>query len=81
MNNNPMIHLPGGGAVRRSEIVALRPAEMRFFRDFHAIAQKYNLGLHCAECGQDLVGGNSGHESHFIISCGCREFKGERPRE
>lgn len=79
-NTNPLIHLPGGGAVRRADIVGISPAEMVFFRDFHIIAQKYNLGLHCAYCGVDVQGANSGSESYFSVSCNCREFRGERPR-
>lgn len=80
-NNNPLIHLPTGGAIRRAEVVSLTTHEMKFFRDFHAIAQRHNLGMHCASCGDSLVGDNTGHESHFTIRCSCREFKGERPRD
>lgn len=79
-NTNPIIHLPDGNAIRRSNVVALSSKEMLFFRDFHAIAQRLNIGIHCAECGHDLQGANTGHESHFTISCSCREFKGERPQ-
>ena len=79
-NSNPILHLPDGQAVRRTEVVALTSKEMIFFRDFHTIAQRHNLGLHCSECGQDLQGGNTGHESYFTISCSCLEFKGERPK-
>ena len=80
-NKNPVIHLPDGGAVRRANIVALTSKEMLFFRDAHAVAQRLGIGLHCGECGDDLRGDNTGHESHFTIRCSCREFKGERPRE
>ena len=73
----PAIITPG--AFRTPEVVALSKAEMMFFQDAHAIAQRLNIGLHCAECGHDLRGDNTGHESHFTVSCKCREFKGERP--
>lgn len=76
-NTNPVIHLPGGGAVRRADVVSLTPDEMAFFRTFHTIAQKYGLGLHCSSCGADLVGQNTGHENVLTVSCSCREFKGE----
>ena len=80
-NNNPIIHLPGMGAVRRANVVSLSVKEMNFFRDFHAIAQRHNLGIYCAECNDSLQGDNTGHESYFTVRCSCREFKGERPRE
>ena len=80
-NSNPIIHLPGGGAVRRADVVALTSHEMAFFRDFHVIAQRHNLGIFCGNCDGSLQGTNTGHESHFTISCSCREFKGERPKD
>lgn len=80
-NTNPILHLADGRAVRRSDVVALTPREMAFFRDFHTIAQKYNLGLHCSSCGADLQGANDGTEFTFTVKCKCREFRGERPRE
>lgn len=80
-NTNPMIHLGSGmGAVRRADVVALDTDEMAFFQTFHKIAQKYDLGLHCSHCGKDIQGANSGYEATFSVSCGCREFHGERPR-
>lgn len=80
MAAKPFLFTPGGNAIRRTEIVSLPASEMRFFQDFHTIAQKYNLGLHCSECGEDLHGNNSGHEQTLSVQCGCREFKGERGR-
>lgn len=77
-NTNPAIFLPGGGAVRRAEVVAFTVDEMRVIRDFHAIAQKYDLGLHCSHCGKDIQGKNTGHEAIFAIECECREFRGPR---
>lgn len=63
-----------------TQIVALTPGEMLFFRDAHAVAQRLGIGLHCSKCGHDLRGDNAGHESHFTVRCSCREFKGERPQ-
>lgn len=80
-NTNPLIHLGSGmGAVRRANVVSFTPDEMRLIRDFHAMAQKYDIGLHCSHCGKDIQGANSGYEASFSVSCGCREFHGERPR-
>lgn len=82
-NNNPKIYTGGGGGrdyVQRADVVSLTPDEMTFFVTFHRIAQKYDLGIHCSQCGQALQGDNTGHESYFTVRCNCRELKGERPR-
>lgn len=71
----------GGNGHAAAQVVALTLGEMLFFRDAHAVAQRLGIGLHCARCGHDLRGDNTGLESHFTIRCSCREFKGERPRE
>ncbi len=49
---------------------------MGAFRDFAAFGRYYGLGLHCAKCGQDLVGKNADTDRVQAVICGCREFIG-----
>lgn len=50
---------------------------MLFLKTFSEFAQTARMGLHCAICKQDIVGG-----SHFAgdvkltMQCGCRKFVG-----
>lgn len=77
-NSNPTIFLPGGrAAVRRRDVQEMTSADMAIIRQFHRVAQKFNLVLSCVNCGHPMVGRNSGHERVLQIECQCREIRGE----
>jgi len=58
------------------ERVELRPGVMEWLRQFADVATKLGLGLHCAKCGNDLIGRNADSDKTFSVTCGCREFIG-----
>ena len=74
-----MIWTPSGpqslDGSRRSR-VELKPALIEWLVQFSDFAEYYKLGLHCSECGSDLIGKNSESDKVFSAVCNCREFVG-----
>lgn len=64
------------GLDRQAERVELRAGVMEWLRQFQDVATALGLGVHCAKCGNDLVGKNSDSDKVFAATCGCREFIG-----
>lgn len=53
-----------------------------YLRMLHVLADtsaQIRLGLHCADCKQDVVGQNSERDGRWTMACGCRTFVGRNP--
>lgn len=59
------------------DTIHLRPSMMEWFRQFHDFARSQNIGIHCANCGADIVGKCSDSDARFSATCGCRVWTGE----
>jgi hypothetical protein len=63
-------------AGKRRDRVELRPGLTEWLAQFADFAAHFQLGLHCAKCGADLVGKNAVTDKTFAVVCNCREFVG-----
>jgi hypothetical protein len=56
--------------------VEMKSTVIEWFRQFADVASHFNLGIHCAQCGNDVIGRNLDSDRTFSFTCGCREFIG-----
>lgn len=61
---------------RANDRVDLRPGLVEWLVQFEAFAKAFQLGLHCAKCGADVIGRNAETDRVYTASCGCRDFVG-----
>ena len=65
------IDLEGKKPLQRIQLSAYVGEWFRQMADF-AATQK--TGIHCSECGADIVGQNSDDDPMFTVACSCREW-------
>lgn len=61
------------------EEVRLPSEYMQMLAVFAKTCAQIHLGLHCAQCGQDLGGKNADQDHRWMMECGCRTFFGANP--
>lgn len=46
--------------------------------NFHMLAQMFNWGIRCNQCGQMVQGNNqTTNAKYLVVQCGCREYRAE----
>ncbi len=80
-NGKHVLFKPDGGTIaldgaKPMDRINLRPAMMEWLRQFSDFAANQNIGIHCVECGADIVGRNADTDAMFSVACGCREWVG-----
>lgn len=59
---------------KKLDRISLRPGLGEWMRQFSDFASAQRLGIHCSDCGADVVGRNSDSDATFSVACGCREW-------
>ena len=59
------------------DLVELRPGLGEWFRQAADVFTHFQIGMHCAKCGADLIGKNADTDRVFSVVCRCREFVGQ----
>lgn len=57
----------------------LPPEYLRMLAVLAETSGDIRIGLHCADCDQDIVGKNARADNHWIMECACRTFIGGNP--
>lgn len=65
----------GEVTIGQKDVKMVSAAEGRVFREMHALAQRYRIGLVCMLCDKAIQGSNGGGESTQSVTCQCREFR------
>jgi hypothetical protein len=62
------------------QVVEVPPEYLRMIAVLAETSFQINLGLHCSQCGKDVVGvKNHAGERRWMMECECRTFVGENP--
>lgn len=75
-----LLFLPGGGVYQTEREEEHVPMDyLRMLMVLADTGAQMGLGLHCANCKQDLVGDNDILSPTFRMECACRTFVGKNP--
>lgn len=65
--------------IKERQEVRLPPEYMQMLAAFAETSGDIDLGLHCSQCKQNVVGKNGRSDSRWIMECACRTFIGANP--
>lgn len=73
------IWTPGGMLSTERKEQHLPPEYLRMLAVLAETSGDIRIGLHCADCKQDIVGKNARADNKWIMECACRTFIGVNP--